>query len=124
MSERRLAENEVFFRQSNEKVGKGMKELEDIAKEEKQGDWMQEANNPVPFYCECSDENCRRRITFSPHAYRELHQNSSQFVILPGHHVPEVEQIVQKTKAYMVVEKYIAPPANINTLKPTDIDNN
>lgn len=109
-SERRLAENEVFFRKANQKVTKGFKELKNIASEEGYEDWAEEANRPFLFYCECSDLLCREKIELRPSEYESIHKNSSQFVVLPGHNIPKIERITQSDKDYLVVEKNIAPP--------------
>ena len=120
-SKRRLAENEVIFRQANESVRQGLDELK--KKAEKEGDVVSEDDMPLYFYCECSDESCRKRILLRPSKHKKLHQNSSQFVVLPGHEVREVERVRIETKAYMVVEKYMTPPKKAGKLKPTDVDN-
>lgn len=122
MSERRLVENQVMFRQTNFKVVKRLKELENVAKEEGQEDWVPDTNQPILFYCECSDENCRKRIELKPSRYLELHQNESQFIVLPGHQVLKVERIIKSEKDYLVVEKYVTPPTKVKRLHQTDVD--
>jgi hypothetical protein len=113
LSARRLVENEVFFRQRNERVVEGFAELRGVAEEENDTDWLPETDPAVHFYCECADEKCRERIILTPSKYAELHQNKSQFTVLPGHNVPEVERIVQSTNEYVVVEKYQTPPKKV-----------
>lgn len=107
-SERRLAENEVFFREANQNISKGFKELKDIANEEGDEEWAKNADEPINFYCECSNIKCRERIGLKPSEYENIHKNSSQFAVLPGHNIPEIERIVNSSENYLVVEKNIA----------------
>lgn len=123
LSLRRLIENEVYFRQRNEHVVNGFKELAKVAKEEGQDDYLPDMRIPIHFYCECADEKCRKRVTLTPRKYAQLHKNRSQFVILPTHNVPEVERIRQTETNYLVVEKYLTPPKKAGTTKPTDLHN-
>ncbi len=123
LSLRRLVENEVYFRQRNEHVVNGFKELTKIAKEEGHTDYVPDMNTPIRFYCECADEKCRKRVKLSPSKYANLHKNRSQFVILPSHNVPEAERIRTSEKNYLVVEKYDTPPKKANTTKSTDLNN-
>lgn len=108
MSVRRLVENELIFRQSNERVAKGFINLKHVAAAEA-ADWLPDVNAPFLFYCECSNMNCRERIKLKPEVYLKLHKNRSQFVILPGHALPEIERTVRSDKKFVVVEKFIAP---------------
>jgi hypothetical protein len=94
-----------------------------MAQADGQLDLAADIDKPIDFYCECSDENCRERITQKPSVYLNIRKNSSQFIILPGHNVPEVERIVKSTDEYMVVEKYITPPSSYDKLNKTKIDN-
>lgn len=124
-SERRLVENEVVFRQRNEQITKDLEALQKAAESEGHDSIAQNAKYdsgvPLHFYCECSDENCRQRIVLKPKEYSELHANSSQFIVIPGHHVPKIERVVLTTGNYEVVEKYITPPATADHLNPTPL---
>ena len=123
MSERRLAENEVLFRQNNIQVQKSLEKLRKTAKAEGRESLLPETDMPLQFYCECSDENCKQRIILNPTEYSDLHQNSSQFILIPGHNVPRVERTVKITDKYIVVEKYKAPPESPEQLNTTDTHN-
>ncbi len=121
VSQQHLAENEVMFRKHNERINKALEKLAKAATAD--GNTLSKHTNlPLHFYCECSDEKCRKRIIIKPSEYKELHKNSSQFLILPGHRVASIERIVQETPNYMVVEKYLTPPKNAK-LHPTDLNN-
>ncbi len=123
MSVRRLVENELAFRQPNEKVVKGIEKLDALAKADGQKSPMPSAGITLQFYCECSDENCRRRIGLNTKKYRAIHSNRNQFILLPGHDVPEVERTVRTEEGYVVVEKYLVPDDANPRLSKTDVDN-
>lgn len=122
-AEHRLAENEMVFKQSNEQVIKGLTALKQAAASEGEAGILgQDGDMPLYFYCECSDENCRQRIIMKPSKYEQLHQNSSQFVLVPGHEIPEIERVVFRNERFVVVEKFITPPQGPAKLNSTDID--
>ena len=120
-SERRLAENEVMFRQANQKVQKSLEELDKNVVAAGHPSLMLTADIPLHFYCECSNEKCRKRIKVTPKQYEELHQNSSQFIIIPGHQVATIEKTIHVTPDYMVVEKYQTPPKKADKLRRTNL---
>lgn len=120
MSEIRWAENEVVFRKANEGVTKNVASTKTIAKEEDQKEFIKDIDNlALLFYCECADEKCRERISLTPKEYMEQHRNSSQFILMPGHHIPTIERIVFEGDKYIIVEKYMTPPQNATKLNPT-----
>lgn len=122
-SERRLAENEVMFRLNNEQVTQGLTALKQAAVSEGHDELARDVDLPLYFYCECSDEKCRKRILLKPSEYDELHQNNSQFVLVPGHEVPEIERVVFRSDTFIVVEKFITPPPGANKLNSTNLNN-
>lgn len=100
-SERRLIENEVILRKHNEAAKKAVKE--DFSPEKQK-------NLVLHFYCECSDLSCKERILISVHQYDQIHRQRDQFIIKIGHEVPKVESVVEKTKKFLIVEKYALQP--------------
>ena len=120
-SERRLAENEVFFRGPNQQIVEGLLDLQKKAKAEGYSDLLVDEDYPIQFYCECSDEKCRKRIELTSKQYSDLHQNSSQFMVLPGHNIPELERVMQSTDRYMIVEKAMTPPKMAAKLNSTNL---
>jgi hypothetical protein len=125
-SERRLAENEVVFRQLNEQVQKGIDEINKLADDSGQPELritQEDGETPLYFYCECSDENCTSRLPVGRNKYNQVHQRRDHFIVLPGHEVLSVEKIVEQTPSYCVVEKDIQPPESVGRLHDTEIDN-
>lgn len=109
LSERRLAENELLFRNANEKVRESLEKLKN-SDEAKAVPSLAKNDIPVHFYCECSDKKCRKRIIMKPDEHKKLHQNSSQFVLIPGHEITSIERVMKTEDDYVVVEKLITPP--------------
>jgi hypothetical protein len=102
-NERRLAENEIIFKQINKDV-EGF--LQDVGVE-----------NLVlaPFYCECADLGCHERIELMPAEYERIHKNPKRFIVLKGHEVPTIESVIERRDKYNVVEKF-APMPGLNEL--------
>lgn len=123
LSERRLAENEVFFREHNERIEQGFEAIRKMAAEDNQEVPVQDNSIPLYFYCECSDEKCRSRIEMRQDDYNKIHEQRNQFIVLPGHEVAAVERIVQKEPACFIVQKRVAPPESASHLHATDINN-
>jgi hypothetical protein len=89
--ERRLAQNEALFREVNERV-------ETLA--HKHG-----ANGSYEFLCECANRDCTFRITLPLSVYEKVRADAQQFVVLPLHYTPEVEDLVVEEDAYWVIRK-------------------
>jgi hypothetical protein len=87
---KRLAENEILFRNVNERI----KEL--------QGTW---GDGEVDFMCECADEACTMVIRLEPAEYERIRSNRSHFVVLPGHERADIEDVAEEHFGYLVVEK-------------------
>lgn len=120
-----MAENEVAFRQYNERVSAGYGELEKIASEDGQRAYGARADGgqPLHFYCECSDENCQRRLQLTLDRYTAIHANRRRFVIIPGHETKAIERVVSEHDGYVVVEKTVKLPARVAGLQVSEADN-
>jgi hypothetical protein len=123
LPERRMASNEAIFREFNENVQKGIEKANAIAAEEGVAPLDLDEDAPLLFYCECSDNNCRKRIKISPKEYKGVHKRRDAFTIVPGHNVPKIEDITKTTPEYMVVAKHEPPPRSGDALHDTDINN-
>lgn len=123
LSKRRMAENEVVFRKYNEQIQKNLDKLQKVAVEE--GDQVIEIDEDMPlhFYCECADENCRKRILINPKIYNNIHAARNRFTVVPGHEVPEIEEVTETKSTYYVVTKYDVPRQTVTTLSHTAVDN-
>jgi hypothetical protein len=90
--EERLAANEDLFRHVNERIA----ELTDT--------WGGE----LDLVCECGDPECTQRIVLTIHEYETIRQDPHRFAVLPGHEIPDVEDVVDRNERYLVVEKHVA----------------
>jgi hypothetical protein len=89
--EQRLAQNEALFREVNESVETLAHQLG--------------PNVPYEFLCECANADCTFRLTLPLKVYEGVRADPQQFVVLPLHYTPEVEDLVLKEDAYWVVRK-------------------
>jgi hypothetical protein len=102
--EERLAQNEILFREVNERI----KELES-------GSWD---SHEIGFMCECADATCMAVITLRPAEYEALRRNPRQFGVLPGHQIEDVESVVESHPDYLVVEKHLETVEQVEEADP------
>jgi len=88
----RLEENQHVFRNANERLS-GVVEAGVVSAD------------PVPFLCECADEECMGRVDLTLDEYRELRSHERQFVMLHGHARTEGEEIVAERNGYDITKK-------------------
>ena len=86
----RLARNQSFFRQVNERI-------REITGE--QGYVEQE------FLCECADPGCTDRVALTVQEYEAIRTRPTRFVLVPGHNAPEFERVVAGADDHLVVDK-------------------
>lgn len=89
--ERRLAQNEVLFREVNERINDVAHQLGDEV--------------PYEYLCECANADCSFRLTLNQREYEAVRSDSTQFAVLPLHYTPEIEILVQENEKYWVVQK-------------------
>jgi hypothetical protein len=90
----RQARNEALFREVNER----------IAQLGESG----QAYSPegTDFLCECGEEGgCGQRVRVPLDVYDRVRAEDDRFVVRPGHETPEIEQAVEWTDAYVIVDK-------------------
>jgi hypothetical protein len=90
--ERRIALNEAVFREANERI----QELNQT---------FATFTDALVLVCECGDGECAEKISMAPAAYEELRAESAHFAVVPGHEMPEVEQVIAQREGYDVVRK-------------------
>jgi len=89
-SQERLAKNEAFFRQVNERI-------KDVA--------AGFGGDRYEFLCECADAGCTERITLTIEEYEAVRANSTRFVLARGHVAPEIDRVVDRGEDHVVIEK-------------------
>jgi hypothetical protein len=90
--EKRLAENEAFFRSVNERI-------RDIA------DGHGSDPHGYEFLCECGDPACVDRVTLSLAEYEAVRADATRFVLAEGHDDETIENVVESAPDHVVVEK-------------------
>ena len=90
MDQARMARTESAFRELNEAIAGTAERFE-----------AEEAD----FVCECADPQCAHRVTAELEDYEEVRSEPTHFLLAPGHHKPQVEQIVERIGEFEVVEK-------------------
>jgi hypothetical protein len=58
------------------------------------------------FLCECSNIDCTLRLPLTLAAYERVRVDPTQFVVAPGHDLPEIEDVVHRADGYQVVRKH------------------
>ncbi|MDN5275798.1 MAG: hypothetical protein JWN33_447 [Candidatus Saccharibacteria bacterium] len=120
ISEKKLAENQVFFRGLNAKVREGIENIKQVADEDGSKADLIDENTVFEFHCECSHNHCLNRIKISLADYEAIHKDNASFTITPGHNIPEVEDVTFTCPAYCVVTKHKEPPKKVTTVHPID----
>jgi hypothetical protein len=57
------------------------------------------------FFCECSKLDCRQKVPMTSALYETVRSQSQWFLIMPGHEVPDLEEVVQRGDAHWIIEK-------------------
>jgi len=96
----RIGQNEAFFRQVNERV-------------QEVNETFSVLTGTGDFVCECGNASCVDRIRMPMDSYRELREDPTLFAIVPGHELPDVEDVVEERDDYTVVRKHEGDPAEI-----------
>jgi hypothetical protein len=89
--EQRMAQNETLFREVNERIETAAHQLG--------------PHVPYEFLCECANADCTFRIALTLETYEAVRADGTQFVVLPLHYTPEVEDLVVQEETYWVVKK-------------------
>jgi len=93
----RIGLNEAVFRELNEQIEQ----------------LVSEPARELKLVCECGDPDCRKRIRMTLTEYENLRSDPRRFAVVPGHQLPEVEDVVESGGDYVVVQKHDGTPASI-----------
>ena len=100
----RLGKNEALFREVNERIHE-VDRLLDRPGTDRESLWE--------FICECSNEACFEHVELRPAEYEAVRAHANRFVILPGHELRDIEDVVQRSDRYAVVEKRAGPAGKV-----------
>jgi hypothetical protein len=91
----RIARNEALFRSVNERVRA-------LVESSAQSD-----RDPVAFVCECGREDCAESVELTLGDYERVRSDSSLFMVVPGHEIADVEDVVERpSDRYVIVRKH------------------
>ncbi len=97
-TQQQTARNESVFRDVNQAI--------------ERGHWPGEEDAPITFCCECGRLGCSQMLELTVGGYRRVRENKRRFIVAPGHEIPDVERVVDRTESYFVVEK-TGPPGRV-----------
>jgi len=103
--ERRIGMNEALFREVNERI-------------EAVNEAFATVTDAMSIVCECGSQSCVDQIVIPRSEYEELRSDRTLFAVIPGHEIPDVEDVVQRRDGYDVVRKRRGVPELI--AKATD----
>jgi hypothetical protein len=89
----RIAKNEGIFRSVNENI-------EDINR------GFSLATQNMTAVCECGDLNCAEQLQIDLATYEQVRSDPTWFVVVPGHEVADVEDIVAHHEGFDIVSKH------------------
>jgi hypothetical protein len=91
--EQRAARNQLLFREVNERIASLAERalLPEIA--------------PIEVTCECVDMSCTRTVQISLHEFAEVDRATNRFLVVPGHELPDVEDVVERRDRFLIVAK-------------------
>ncbi len=91
--ERRIAQNEAIFREVNEGIERAHER------------WAGVEAAPLEIVCECGYADCTQRIRLAVEQYEAVRAHPARFIVVAGHELPDVEQVVGSVDDANVVEK-------------------
>jgi hypothetical protein len=84
----RAAAAEVNGRQVNEAIERGTK-----------------AAGAAVFVCECGTLGCNATVELTIAAYEDVRSGFERFLVLPGHELEDIEDVIERHEGYLVVAK-------------------
>lgn len=97
---RRIGENEALYRTINEKI-EGLNEAFGTVTE------------TMAVVCECGRLECTEQIELDVSTYERVRSDPTQFVVLTGHEIPDVDQIVEQHAGFNIIRKDVGLPEQI-----------
>jgi hypothetical protein len=85
-----IVRNEALFREVNERV-------RDVS--------AGRATVTTDFLCECGDADCTERVALRDEEYEHVRSDPLLFAVVPGHEIPDVEEVVATNARFLIVRK-------------------
>ena len=83
----RVGKNEAIFREVNERIN-------DVTRED-----------TAEYLCECGYATCTETIQMTVAEYEGVRSDPTHFALLPGHEIPDLEEVVARNEGFLVVRK-------------------
>jgi hypothetical protein len=96
----RVGKNEAVFREVNERIN-------DVTRE-----------NAAEYLCECGNAACTETIQMTVSDYENVRSVPTHFAVLPGHELPDLEEVVARNEGFLVVRKKAGAAALATELDP------
>ncbi len=103
--ERRLTENELLFREVNERI-------DDVASQ------LGGEETTYEFLCECSDPACVERVPLTLGQYEWLRSRPLLFVVVEGHEMTSIERVVDTIAPGVIAVEKIGDAAQLANRRP------
>jgi aerobic-type carbon monoxide dehydrogenase small subunit (CoxS/CutS family) len=97
--ERKIGENEALYRTVNERI-EGLNQV------------FGTLTNTMTVVCECGDGACAEQIEIDIADYERIRADPTFFIIVPGHEIVDVEDVVEERETFHVVQKHAGDPAD------------
>ena len=88
LTRRRMEHNEQLFRAVNEEI-----------------DERAETRGELEYLCECADATCSATVRLTHAEYATVRADPDTYLVLEGHAVPEIEDVVARHPGWLVVRK-------------------
>ena len=76
------------------------------------------ATEPELFFCECLMAGCREKVPLTRAQYEAVRADPRRFFVVPGHQEEQLETVVERRDAYLVIEKPPDLDALVNATNP------
>jgi hypothetical protein len=91
--EERIARNEAAFRELNQSLEAN------VHRGRTEPDF-------AGFVCECGDGDCDTTVRVPLDAYTSVRADARLFFVVPGHEIPDTEDVVDAGDGYLIVRKH------------------
>lgn len=97
---RRISVNEALFRRVNEQI-QGLTR------------WFEAPGDDLSAVCECGYAECHQRVQVPVTVYERARADASQFIVIPGHEIEEVEDVLETAESFSIVAKRAGVPRQV-----------
>ena len=90
--ERRIGRNHSLFREVNERI-------------ERVSGALRTGTDRLTILCECGNQSCAEHIDVAVSDYERVRDESTLFLVVPGHALPDIEEVVEHHDGYDIARK-------------------